>query len=341
METPNNQPASLLPLIIDLLSFSRLTGAARIGGGLSFTVRQRQQLAPVTSSDPPPMSSSPRSGGNSGKFFSCITSDASSNLEQASLKPDEETDQIKPWTTYSSARGWESGSEAWVDECALSLAGEGSPSDVETIESHIVVIERSPSDVETIESHIVVIERVIQNELPRWKKVLIQENMIYRIPEITRSLDKDAYAPRFVSFGPYHRDTEALRLADNYKWLFLRQILNMNEEVSLMMYLKEMNGVTQNVKGCYEEDMQMETNDGIKMLLLDGCCILVAEESTLEKCLSGHNKMREDVICQEQDELVSEASSSLESLSELLDKLLLELAGLASRLESKSTADLS
>ncbi|XP_042467230.1 uncharacterized protein LOC122050391 [Zingiber officinale] len=159
METPNNQPASLLPLIIDLLSFSRLTGAARIGGGLSFTVRQRQQLAPVTSSDPPPMSSSPRSGGNS----------------------DEETDQIKPWTTYSSARGWESGSEAWVDECALSLAGEGSPSDVETIESHIVVI-----------------ERVIQNELPRWKKVLIQENMIYRIPEITRSLDKDAYAPRFV-----------------------------------------------------------------------------------------------------------------------------------------------
>ncbi|XP_074564220.1 UPF0481 protein At3g47200-like [Curcuma longa] len=190
------------------------------------------------------------------------------------------------------------------------------PSDEEQSDSASYIGgEGLPSGVETTGGYIVEMVNFMEDELPRQsKKVLVQEEMIYRVPQITSSLDKDAYAPQFVSFGPYHRGTEALRSADKYKWFFLEQILNMNKDVPLRKYLEEMDGVKQKVKGCYEEDTLIQTNDGSIMLLLDGCCILgflgilplppqevgaqtqkqdnlVAEASTVRKFISRVKKM--------------------------------------------------
>ncbi|XP_074588035.1 UPF0481 protein At3g47200-like [Curcuma longa] len=262
----------------------------RNGGGLSHTVGQRQPPAPETSSDPPPMSSSlRRSGGNPGEFYSGIKSHASMDQKEALLGE----------AKGKRREGLAGSAPHSLQHLKMGSHAQGLPS----------------------ESHIGEIEREMKDELRQLENLFYQETIYYRVPEITRSLDKDAYAPQFVSFGPYHRGTEALSSADKYKWFFLELILIMNKEVPLRMCLKEMDRVKQKAKGCYEEDIQMETNDQIKMLLLDGCGILgfldilplpwqqvedqiqkqdkvEVEASTVRKFISRFNKMLSSTVAQ-------------------------------------------
>ena len=99
---------------------------------------------------------------------------------------------------------------------------------------------------------------------------------IFRVPAHVRKVDKRAYSPRIVSIGPFHHKQKALRAFDDQKKRFLIRLQNQMRrrgcEVDLKKDMKEMEEIT---RKCYSEDFgDIESDDFVKMMLLDGCFIV-------------------------------------------------------------------
>lgn len=56
---------------------------------------------------------------------------------------------------------------------------------------------------------------------PQTKKTLRGEICIYRVPHKLRQVEENAYHPRVVSIGPFHRDTQNLEAMIQYKWSYM------------------------------------------------------------------------------------------------------------------------
>ncbi|XP_006655074.2 UPF0481 protein At3g47200-like [Oryza brachyantha] len=59
------------------------------------------------------------------------------------------------------------------------------------------------------------------------------------------------------------------------KWICLDYILKLNRDVSLHEYLSLISGQEKQVRGCYNEDIDMDSKEFMRMVLLDSCFILV------------------------------------------------------------------
>ncbi|BAS92691.1 Os05g0198100 [Oryza sativa Japonica Group] len=59
------------------------------------------------------------------------------------------------------------------------------------------------------------------------------------------------------------------------KWICVDYILKLNHHVSLREYPSLLSGLEKQVRGCYSEDIDMDSKEFLQMLLLDSCFILV------------------------------------------------------------------
>ena len=99
--------------------------------------------------------------------------------------------------------------------------------------------------------------------------------LIYRVQRHIKEADRSAYEPFVVSVGPYHHGAAASQSMQKLKWTMLDYILKLNCGKTLMDYLTAVCGIARQARHCYTEDIEMNNEDFIKMLLLDGCLILV------------------------------------------------------------------
>ena len=96
---------------------------------------------------------------------------------------------------------------------------------------------------------------------------------IYRVPYRLRKLNEESYTPKVVSIGPFHQGNRRLQTMENKKVRclnsFLKRVeLNLEDLVST---IKQLEGRT---RGYYGEIIQLNSNDFVKMILLDVSFIL-------------------------------------------------------------------
>ncbi|KAJ3683538.1 hypothetical protein LUZ60_013765 [Juncus effusus] len=96
---------------------------------------------------------------------------------------------------------------------------------------------------------------------------------IFRVP-IYRESMKRMMEPKMVAIGPYHHGKQALRPLEKHKRWYLRDFLARTPDIGIEVYLREMRAMEKAARECYDDVIEMSTDEFALMLLLDGCFIL-------------------------------------------------------------------
>ncbi|KAF8392726.1 hypothetical protein HHK36_023075 [Tetracentron sinense] len=100
---------------------------------------------------------------------------------------------------------------------------------------------------------------------------------IYRVHEKFRKINKYAYTPDTVAIGPFHRGEERLKAMEEQKLRYVHGLLarittmpekKMEECVEAMRKLEE------KARKCYSEPINLDGNEFLEMLLVDGLFIV-------------------------------------------------------------------
>ncbi|KAI3916326.1 hypothetical protein MKW98_004767 [Papaver atlanticum] len=96
---------------------------------------------------------------------------------------------------------------------------------------------------------------------------------IYIVPEILRKGNENSFEPVLVSIGPFHHGKQGLEAMEKHKWRYLRALLNRkpNLESVLDDCVKAMKQLEQRARKCYEEPINMSSNEFVEMMIVDGC----------------------------------------------------------------------
>ncbi|KAG5570506.1 hypothetical protein H5410_060272, partial [Solanum commersonii] len=107
----------------------------------------------------------------------------------------------------------------------------------------------------------------------------IKSCIIFKVNVQLRESNPDAYTPKMVSIGPYHKKNPQLGPMEKYKLLYLRYLEHLKEEA-----LK-----------CYDDIEDLDTDGShefCKMLLLDGCFVV----EFIRECSEIYPKGEEKII---------------------------------------------
>lgn len=101
-------------------------------------------------------------------------------------------------------------------------------------------------------------------------------HIIYRVPQSIRESDNDAYEPKVISIGPYHRGKERLQAMEECKLNYLHTILSgsTNKGKSLGEFIKEIRAMEDQARCCYSEKINLSSDEFVEMMLLDSCFIV-------------------------------------------------------------------
>ncbi|KAL6594822.1 hypothetical protein ACP70R_048271 [Stipagrostis hirtigluma subsp. patula] len=98
---------------------------------------------------------------------------------------------------------------------------------------------------------------------------------IYKVHQLVREVDSFSYEPFVLSIGPYHHGNANLQFMQRNKWYCLNYILKMNCTKSLRDYLLAIGDIENQARACYSGEIKLDRKSFRRMLLLDGCFILV------------------------------------------------------------------
>ncbi|XP_045830978.1 UPF0481 protein At3g47200-like [Trifolium pratense] len=109
------------------------------------------------------------------------------------------------------------------------------------------------------------------DEKEQWRK-----HSIYKIPSQVTDLNKKAYKPRAISFGPYHYGEESLKAMEAQKQRALVHFLKRCKKPIEFLF-QCMDQVADELKDSYmplDNDWKNDTPKFLRMMILDGCFIL-------------------------------------------------------------------
>lgn len=126
--------------------------------------------------------------------------------------------------------------------------------------------------------HIVDIEQIstsIEKELEILHP-LSDECCIYRVPNILRRSNEEAYTPQEVSIGPLHHGRPELKPMEEIKRRYLQEFLLLsNSTMSLKEYVKFIEERETKLRNCYAETIEMNSEDLVKMILIDSAFLIM------------------------------------------------------------------
>uniref|UniRef100_A0A0E0MY49 Uncharacterized protein n=1 Tax=Oryza rufipogon TaxID=4529 RepID=A0A0E0MY49_ORYRU len=109
----------------------------------------------------------------------------------------------------------------------------------------------------------------------QWR--MAQPFTIFRVPAYARERSRTSYEPRMVSIGPYYHGAAALRAMEDHKRRYLHDLLSRPDAVAVTAsaLVAEVRALEAQARACYSErPAGMDSDDFVRMLLLDGCFIL-------------------------------------------------------------------
>lgn len=134
-------------------------------------------------------------------------------------------------------------------------------------------------------------------EEERWKK-----RAIYKIPACVKDLNKKAYRPQAVSFGPYYHGEEHLKPMEEHKHRALLHFLKRANK-PLQVFVESLAEVVQVLKDSYHPldiSWQEDTSRFLQLMILDGCFMLeilriathaLDDYATNDPIFSSHGKL--------------------------------------------------
>ncbi|GLT30233.1 hypothetical protein SLA2020_050460 [Shorea laevis] len=108
------------------------------------------------------------------------------------------------------------------------------------------------------------------NEREKWKK-----SSIYKVPSCLTDLNKKAYLPQVVSFGPYHHGQHHLIQMEEHKQRALLHFLKRSDK-PLDLYLNSLAEVAQDLKDSYNPlpTQLQDANKFLQLMIVDGYFML-------------------------------------------------------------------
>ncbi|MED6167947.1 hypothetical protein PIB30_007619 [Stylosanthes scabra] len=106
---------------------------------------------------------------------------------------------------------------------------------------------------------------------------------ISRVPSMLRSPNEDAYKPKLVSLGPWHKGaTRQLLLFEEAKHRYMREFLERRgsgvdtrtSELRLRDCPVEVIGMDKAITACYSGDTEMDPHELLRIMIVDGCFLL-------------------------------------------------------------------
>ncbi|WMV23170.1 hypothetical protein MTR67_016555 [Solanum verrucosum] len=105
-------------------------------------------------------------------------------------------------------------------------------------------------------------------------KSSFKSSTIFKVNVRLRESNPDAYTPKMVSIGPYHRKNAQLGPREKYKLLYLRRFLQRKEGLDVQRCIKLLEREEEDALMCYEDIKDLDSHEFCKMLLLDGCFVV-------------------------------------------------------------------
>ncbi|KAJ4722904.1 hypothetical protein OWV82_006336 [Melia azedarach] len=100
------------------------------------------------------------------------------------------------------------------------------------------------------------------------------ECSIFRVPDQLRKINEKAYEPEMLAIGPYHRGKDHLIVIEEYKTRYLHKLLQRRTDISLSDYVMAMRASEERARKCYGGLINMDKDEFVEMMLLDGCFIV-------------------------------------------------------------------
>ncbi|KAK1307469.1 UPF0481 protein [Acorus calamus] len=128
-------------------------------------------------------------------------------------------------------------------------------------------------------------------ESNRWRK---EPCSIFKVPTFLRwsslkpynpkKISYGPYDPRFVSIDPFHRENSQLQDMEEFKWRAVQFLLSKSKEkATLNDCLNKMEELGPRARSCYSKTFKLiSDNDWAKMMVLDGCFVLLIPKDNLE-----------------------------------------------------------
>ncbi|KAM7493030.1 hypothetical protein LguiB_027639 [Lonicera macranthoides] len=102
----------------------------------------------------------------------------------------------------------------------------------------------------------------------------LSEACIYRIPMDIRSVNEEAYTPRIVSIGPFHHYNSNLKSMEQLKKGYMKKLVRRNGSSSLKSCIDFVKKEEADIRECYSEKIEMDSEDFRTMVLVDSCFII-------------------------------------------------------------------
>lgn len=99
---------------------------------------------------------------------------------------------------------------------------------------------------------------------------LSSECCIFRVPEKLRHSHEEAYMPRVVAIGPYHRHSQSVMQMEDHKLRYLQSFLGHNQNCRLEDYIKRIRSWEDRARSYYDKQIDLSSDEFTKMMLLDG-----------------------------------------------------------------------
>ncbi|KAM7490152.1 hypothetical protein LguiA_033073 [Lonicera macranthoides] len=100
------------------------------------------------------------------------------------------------------------------------------------------------------------------------------ERCIYRVPKELRKVNEKAYTPRIVSIGPFHHNNKNFESMEQVKKRYMKKFVRRSGNFSLKKCIDFVKKREAKIRDCYSEPIKMETNELVKMILVDSCFII-------------------------------------------------------------------
>lgn len=98
--------------------------------------------------------------------------------------------------------------------------------------------------------------------------------LMFRVGDNLRSINPEAYNPQIIAIGPFHRSNPNLQKMEQHKLRYLKLFLKRRGERGVKKYVPIITNLKDRARECYAEDIQLDKDEFVQMLLLDGCFII-------------------------------------------------------------------
>ncbi|GMN57187.1 hypothetical protein TIFTF001_026297 [Ficus carica] len=165
----------------------------------------------------------------------------------------------------------------------------GGTGEIQLSEYHILnTMLEAREDYITVESHAPANE--LENMMNSTNLTMSPQRCIFKVPNILKRRNPNAYAPDAFSIGPYHYGEEHLQATQKIKLMYLHDLISGFPGTDPKTMLRTLTGaistVEQEARDCYADPIDSIGKDElVKILVLDGCFLIELFRKNADKNL--------------------------------------------------------